>query len=136
MRLHNPLLQNLAVKTRLSPGVLEESVAALRECEEAVTVCAAAMLTEGEPEQMREAVSRDVDCADVLTATRRVLARAGGGDVGVLAAQLNACAVACERSNELCSQHADHLEHCRVCAEATGKAAEACRRIMAGVTSA
>ncbi|MET9296696.1 hypothetical protein [Streptomyces sp. NPDC003077] len=136
MNLHNPLLLDLAVKARLSPAALDDSVTALRECEAAVTVCAAAMLSEGEPERMREAVSRDMDCSDVVTATCRVLDRAGGGDAALLASLLDACAMACERSHELCAQHAGHLPHCRVCADATRKAAGACRQLRAGLTSA
>jgi hypothetical protein len=58
------------------------------------------------------AVGRDMDYADVVQATIRVLLRANGPDSGLLSAHLEACLVACERSNELCSTFAGQHEHC------------------------
>jgi hypothetical protein len=58
------------------------------------------------------AVGCDMDCADVVQATVRVLLRANGPDSGLLSAQLEACLVACERGNELCSTFAGQHEHC------------------------
>jgi hypothetical protein len=104
----------------------------LQGCEGAVTTCLTAMLGEGDP-HLVNAVARDMDCTDVLIATRRILARAVGSDSRLVIAQLEACATACDRSRELCGQHAGHHEHCRVCADATNAAAEACRALIAGV---
>jgi len=66
----------------------------------------------------------------VAAATRRVLTRDTGPDTALLSAQLEACLVACERSHELCSQHAEHHEHCRLCSEATARCAEVCRQVL------
>jgi hypothetical protein len=95
-----------------------------------VTACAAAMLTESDLAQLVPAVARDMDCADVAEVTCRVLTRGTGPDSALLGAQLESCVVACERSHELCSKHAQHHAHCRMCSEATYRCAEACRQAL------
>ncbi|MFE0101337.1 hypothetical protein ACFWZ2_09380 [Streptomyces sp. NPDC059002] len=106
---------------------------ALAACEVAVTACAAGMLAEKEADELRDAINRDLDCADVTAATRRVLTRGADAEHSLLTAQLEACAIACERSNAQCSQHGVHHEHCRLCAQATKHAADACRRALTGL---
>lgn len=107
------------------------AITALGNCQEAVTACAGAMLMVGEG--MESGVLRDLDCADVVQATARVLTRAAGMDRTLLAAQLEACLVACERSHEFCREHAEHLPHCRICSESTEECADACRELLAAV---
>ncbi|QQM45648.1 hypothetical protein [Streptomyces liliifuscus] len=63
------------------------------------TACAAGMLAEKDADELRAAISQDLDCADVTAATRRVLTRGS--------------------SHDTCSQHAQHHEHCHICADAT-----------------
>ncbi|WP_405686951.1 hypothetical protein [Streptomyces sp. NBC_00057] len=50
-------------------------------------------------------------------------------------AQAQACLIACRRSRDLCEQHAQHHEHCRLCADATGRAADACREVLVALGS-
>jgi hypothetical protein len=115
--------------TDSASSVLAPIVDALSECEEAVTVCAAAMLAEERFDQRRLAALHDLNCADVLAATRRLLSRATE-DTVLLGAQLEACVIACRRSHETCSRHAAHHEHCRLCSEATRRAADACNQAL------
>ncbi|MEV0084036.1 hypothetical protein [Saccharopolyspora sp. NPDC050642] len=68
----------VTAKPTLSSDNLAAAVDALQDCVEAVTACAAAMLTEDDLQPLAPAVSRDMDCADVVTATRNVLTRANG----------------------------------------------------------
>jgi hypothetical protein len=110
------------------------AIDALTDCEEAVTACASGMLTH-DPGAMQMAVGRDLDCADVVQATARVLLRANGPDTSLLSAQLEACLVACEHSNELCRSFAARHEHCRICSEATRRCAEACRQALTALHS-
>lgn len=98
--------------------------------EQAVTACAVGMLAEKEADELRTAVNRDLNCADVASTTRRVLTRGTDSDHALLAAQLQACVMACEHSHELCAQHAQRHEHCRLCSEATDRAAIACREVL------
>ena len=88
------------------------------------------MLAEEDAMQLRAAVSADLDCADVIAATRRVLTRGNGPDRTLLTAQLEACLIACEHSNESCAQHAHHHKHCRICSATTQRTADACRNAL------
>lgn len=121
------LFDSMTIKTELSSHDLAAIVEALQDCAEAVTVCAAAMLTEDDRADLAPAISHDMDCADVVAATRTVLTRGNGPNSSLISAQLEACLIACERSYEYCHRHADHHEHCRLCSEATRYCAEMCR---------
>lgn len=107
------------------------AITALGNCQEAVTACAGAMVLLGS--DMAGSVLRDLDCADVVQATIRVLTRATDLDHGLLSAQLEACLMACERSHESCRMHAEHHSHCRMCSAATKECADACRELLVSV---
>jgi hypothetical protein len=127
------LLDTMTVS--LEPQVRGETIAAaidaMLECEEAVIACGAAMVTEANVSELQDAIIRDMNCADVLAVTRRVLTR--GFDIALLSSQLEACVMACEHSADLCAKHAGHHEHCRMCSEATRRCAEACRQVLRGL---
>ncbi|MFF4350213.1 hypothetical protein [Streptomyces sp. NPDC001530] len=129
------LIDSVATSSPLGHEVLAKAVDVLAECEEAVTACATGMLAEKDTDDLRTAISQDLDCADVTAVTRRFLTRGSSHDPALITAQLEACLIACQRSHDLCAQHAQHHEHCRICAEATGRAADACREILAAVRS-
>ncbi|MCP2337746.1 four-helix bundle copper-binding protein [Actinomadura rupiterrae] len=115
---------------RLESEDLAAAIDSLLECQGAVTACAAAMLDATDTAGLMPAVRRDMDCADVVEATQRVLTRADTTDMNLLRAQLAACAVACEHSHELCSRHAAQHDFCRICAEATRNCMQMCRRLI------
>ncbi|MGC9665386.1 four-helix bundle copper-binding protein [Planosporangium sp. 12N6] len=118
----------VGIRPRVSNESLTAAIDAMLECEEAVNTCAAAMVTEDDVRDLRDAVIRDMNCADVVGVTRRLLTRANDG--ALLGAQLQACVTACEHSAELCAGHAGHHEHCRLCSDATRRCADACRRVL------
>jgi hypothetical protein len=120
----------MTAKSGLTSEMLANVVDTLQACEEAVGACAMGMLGEQDALQLAPAISRDLDCADVVGATRRVLTRGSGPDNKLLRAQFDACLLAVERSHELCSRHAEHHTHCRLCSEATNRASEMCRQIL------
>jgi hypothetical protein len=124
------LINSLAVHAALDTETLASVVDALSECEETVTACAAGMLGEPDLDRMRSNVLHDLDCGDVVVATRRLLTRAAGDESALIAAQLEACLMACRRSHETCIQTAPAHEHCRLCAAATERAADACRQAL------
>lgn len=124
------LFDSLTVRIGLSSEDLATAVEVLQECLEAVTACSAGMLTGPDAAHLAPAIARDLDCTDVAEATRRVLTRGTGPDSALVSAQLEACLLACERSHELCSQHAAHHEHCRICSEATQRCADTCRQLL------
>jgi len=124
------LFETMTTGAGVSSDDLVVVVEALQECLEAVTACSAAMLAEPGAGDLAAAIGRDLDCADIAEATRRVITRRIGPDSALISAQLEACMLACVRSNELCSQHAAHHSHCRICSEATQRCADACRQML------
>ncbi|WP_030659992.1 hypothetical protein [Streptomyces rimosus] len=126
---NSTLLDSIAAKTRLGTDVLAPAADALADCERAVLVCATGMLASDDVDRMREAVRADLDCHDVAGAALRLLMREGGAEPRLLGAQLDACVIACERSNELCRTHAGRHEHCRLCTQATTRAIDACHTV-------
>jgi hypothetical protein len=135
MRQTRELIDSLAAHTALDSEILTHVLDVLSSCEDAVTVCAAGMLAEQDIERMRSFVLYDMDCGDVVATTRRLLTRADGDDNTLITAQLEACLIACQRSEEHCKLTAPVHEHCRMCTEATHEAAEACRealKVLAG----
>lgn len=124
------LIDSLATHVALDSGTIASTVDALSDCEEAVTACAVGMLDEADVERMRASIRYDLDCGDVLVATRRMLTRATADDNALIAAQLEVCLMACRRSHEACGRTASEHEHCRLCTDATSRAAEACRQAL------
>jgi hypothetical protein len=74
-----------------------------------------------------------LDCADVCDATRRIVARQTAPDLGVVRAALETCVVACRVSRAECQRHAEHHEHCRVCAQVCGRCEQACEDLLATI---
>jgi hypothetical protein len=124
------LIDSLAMPAALDSETLAHVLDVLSSCEDAVTACAAGMLAAEDIEQMRTFVLHDMDCSDIIGTTRRVLTRAAGDDNTLITAQLDACLIACQRSEEHCKLTAEEHEHCRMCAAATHEAVDACRRAL------
>lgn len=124
------LIDSLCVHAALDTETLASVVDVLSDCEEAVTACAAGMLGEPDIDRMRSSVLHDLDCGDVVVATRRLLTRASDRDSALIAVQLEVCLMACQRSHEACGRAAAAHEHCRLCADATERAVEVCRRAL------
>jgi len=74
---------------------------------------------------------RDKDCSEVCATTRRLIMRATADDSALITAQLEACLIACQLSEEQCQMTATEHEHCRLCMAATHQAVEACRQALA-----
>lgn len=125
------LFDSITLDTDIDRDRWSTTITALGNCQETVTACAGAMLML--ENGLSGAVIRDLDCADVIQATTRVLSRATDLDHTLLSAQLEACVMACERSYELCKGHAEHHKHCRLCSEATKACADACRELLDSV---
>ncbi|MFE2985812.1 hypothetical protein [Streptomyces sp. NPDC059262] len=72
----------------------------------ATLACCTGMLAENEADDLRTAISQNLDCTGVVATTRRVLVRGTSHGSAMLAAQLEACRIACEHSQALCAHHA------------------------------
>jgi hypothetical protein len=78
----------------------------------------------------------NVDCADLCTATGRIVSRQTALEPQMVRAVLQACATACRLCGDECEQHAAHgMEHCRVCAEACRQCEQACNALLRQLTA-
>ena len=116
-----------------SPFHDAELAAAIDACAETATVCtqcADADLAEPEVEDLRRCIGLDLDCADICSATARVLARNAHYDVFTVQRLLEACVRACAECARECERHADHHRHCALCADACRGCEQACRALL------
>jgi len=110
--------------------VLTDCIDACGACAGACTSCADACLSEEMVAELRKCIRLNLDCAEICTATGRVLIRQTEYDAPTSKAQVEACAEACRTCAEECERHADMHDHCRVCAEACRRCEEACRAFL------
>jgi hypothetical protein len=102
--------------------LLADTVAALQDCAQTCSACADACLAEPDAAALAACIRLNLDCADVCTATARVLLRSGA----ITETLLDACAQLCRACADECARHAGHHEHCRICAQACRVADQAC----------
>lgn len=103
------------------------------ECAQVCTGCADACLAEENVSDLRKCIRTDQDCADICIATGKVLSRLTGLNTDVVKAQLMACITAVRVCAEECEQHADHHDHCRICAETCRRCERACSELLASM---
>ena len=109
------------------------------DCAQTCVSCADACLGEAMVADLRQCIRMDLDCADICNATGLVASRRTGANDEVVRLLIEACAEACRLCAEECEKkHADHHEHCRVCAETCRQCERACREaaITMGLASA
>jgi len=112
-------------------GVLVRCVEECFECAAACTSCADACLAEDDLQELVACIRLNLDCADVCEATGCVALRQTAGEVSVLRALVESCVIACRACAEECEKHAEHHEHCRVCAAACRGCLQACQDLLA-----
>ena len=79
------LFDSLASRAdHLDSQILATAADALSQCEQAVSACAAGMLAEKDGDELALAINRDLDCVDVVAATRRVMTRGTDPDHALL----------------------------------------------------
>jgi hypothetical protein len=103
------------------------------ECTQTCTVCADACLGEADVAQMVACIRLNLDCADVCHVTGTLMTRPSHRDAPALRAQLQACVEICRACADECGKHGEHMEHCRVCAEACRACEQACEAMMAAL---
>jgi hypothetical protein len=106
-------------------------VEACAECATACTICADADVAEPDVAEMLRCSRLCLDCADACTAAGRVVARQTAPDGAVLRAMLEACRTAGRACAVECERHAEHHEHCRLCALSCRGCEEACDALLA-----
>jgi hypothetical protein len=99
-------------------------------CEVTCTVCADASLAEDDVATMVRCIRLCLDCADACNATLRMLSRQTEPDPMTQRAVVETCLAACHASAAECERHAQHHEHCRICAEECRRCETVCRELL------
>lgn len=107
-----------------------ETIETLIDCSNTCTLCADACLLEPDMASLSHCIRLNLDCADICTATSRVIARLPEMDAPMMRPLLEACRAACEACGQECASHASHMEHCRVCSEQCRRCAAACQELL------
>ena len=115
-------------------SVLAATIEAMNDCAQACTADADADLGDSELANMIACVRLCLDCADVCTATARVVSRQTAYEPGVLRPLLEACAAICARCGDECQMHAHTHAHCRICQDACRRCEQACRDLLAATS--
>jgi Domain of Unknown Function (DUF326) len=117
----------------LDAGLLAAATDAANDCAQACTGCADDDLSEPDVAELIKCIRLCLDCADVCTATVRVISRQTEYDANLTRPVLEACVMACKSCGDECERHAQMHEHCRVCAEACRRCEQACRQLLAAM---
>jgi hypothetical protein len=117
----------------LDAGLLAATTDAVNDCAQACTGCADDDLSEPDIADLVKCIRLCLDCADVCTATVRVISRQTEYDANLTRSVLEACVTACKSCGDECERHAQMHEHCRVCAEACRRCEQACRQLLAAM---
>jgi hypothetical protein len=102
-------------------------------CALTCTSCADACLGEDQVQELVRCIRLTLDCADVCDATGRVATRQTSSEPRLVWSMLEACTQACRVCAEECDRHADHHEHCRLCAEACRRCEQACENLLSSI---
>jgi hypothetical protein len=124
------MFQTHPLEINLDRGQLASVIDLLNECAEACTACADACLSEGMVSELVKCIRTNMDCADICTATARVLSRHTGYDANISRTLLSACAQACASCRDQCAQHGAEHDHCRICAEVCDRCERACNDLL------
>jgi hypothetical protein len=108
-------------------------IEACSDCAVVCTSCADADLGESNLQELVRCIRLCLDCADACDATARIVTRQTASDAGVVRAAVEACVMACRASRAECERHAEHHEHCRVCAQVCRRCEEACQELLASL---
>jgi len=113
-------------------AVPADAIDALNDCAQACTADADADLGDENVAGMIKCLRLCLDCADVCSATARVMSRQTAYDAGLARPLLEACAAICARCGDECQAHAGMHPHCAVCEQACRRCEQACRDLIAG----
>jgi hypothetical protein len=126
---HEMLMAHPA-KLEIDPAALAACIDACFDCAQTCMACADACLAEDDVRPLVRCITLNQDCDDVCDVTGRLLSRQTRPDWRVVRAQVTACLAACRDCADECERHADHHEHCRICAQACRRCEAACVRLL------
>ena len=133
MSLAGPMMQSSPTQPKIDRTLLEQCIKACFDCTQTCVACADACLAEQQRDMLLRCIRLDLDCAAVCNATGYIISRKTEFDVGVARAVLQACAQVCRICGDECERHAQHMEHCRICAQACRRCEQACNQVVAAL---
>jgi hypothetical protein len=108
---------------------IDECLACLQSC----TACADADLAQDDVAEMRRCIRLCLDCADICDASARLLSRQTDSVAETARAQVASCWELCAICARECERHADHHQHCRLCAEECRLCEQACSDLLEAI---
>jgi hypothetical protein len=130
MTLARDILEASPAETELDLDAVVDAIEACMTSAQVCTSCANACLAEDDVADLSRCIARCERCADLCTATVRVLSRPFASDHFVTHRTLHACVRACSLSAEECERHAAHHRHCAICAQACRACVKACTTLL------
>jgi hypothetical protein len=119
--------------SKVDREALARCIAECFDCARSCTACADADLAEDDVSEMRRCIRLCLDCADVCDATGRVVSRQTQFGPETSRAQVESCRRSCSACAEECERHAQHHQHCRICADTCRRCEEACASLLASI---
>jgi hypothetical protein len=110
--------------------LMERCIQECIDCAQSCTSCADSCLLEQNVKELARCIHANLDCADICETTGKVLSRLASPSEEIVKYQLVSCRTACEICEEECRKHAQHHEHCRICADACKSCRDACEEII------
>jgi hypothetical protein len=130
MTVAREMLDAAPVPIELGAEAVAAAIEACMVTSQACSSCANSCLAEDDVAEMARCIALCDDCADVCTATMRVLSRPFGAEHPTTYRLLSACVRACANSAEECQRHAGHHRHCAICETACRACLDACTALL------
>ena len=127
------MVQTNPTQASVDESTLVECIEACFDCAQSCTACADACISEGDTQMLACCIRFCLDRTDVCDATGKIMSRQTAFEAHMARAALEACTRACRICGDECEQHADHHEHCRVCAEVCRHCESACNNALSAV---
>jgi len=129
------LLDTYPRDVNLDADLLAGAIDALSDCAQACIADADDDLSEQNIAEMVKCIRLCPDCADVCTATLRVVSRQTDYDPIITRALLEAFVATYKSCGDECERHAMMHAHCQVCEQACRRCDQACRDLVATIGS-
>lgn len=111
--------------------VLISCIQACFNCAQSCISCSDGCMSERDIEDLKPVIRLTNDCADICSATGKVLSRLNDPDYDLLRTQVQACITAARNTGALCTEHGRHHEHCRINAMSCRECETSCTEYLA-----
>lgn len=107
--------------------LIQQCIEACKACEVACRECAFGCLQEKDVSALRNCIQNDLECARICATTVDLLIM----DSRFRTEIIELCIASCKVCQSECEKHAVHMDHCKDCAAACERCAEACLALVA-----